>query len=194
MYATLRLIATFAFALLMTSVGRANDDANTASLFDGKTLEQWTVLRCDAKVQDGAILLKGGNGVVQTEQQYANFVFECEWKTLKADKWDSGIYFRYTSIPANRPWPDRYQVNLGEGMEGNLVGFKEAENRVEVKPHAWNQFVLTVKGDTAELKVNGKQAWRAKGLKTLKGFIALQAEVPLGGQFLFRNIRITKLP
>ena len=62
-----------------------------------------------------------------------------------------------------------------------------------VKPGDWNQFKLTVKGEKAELEINGKPAWKGEGLQGPKeGFIALQAEVPGGGQFRFRNIYITK--
>jgi hypothetical protein len=78
-------------------------------------------------------------------------------------------------------------------MEGDLVGFEKAVNRVPVQPRRWNRFELTVKGSTAALKVNEKPAWRADGIEIRRGYIALQAEVPGGGQFLFRNIRLTEL-
>jgi hypothetical protein len=166
--------------------------ADAHLLFDGKSLDQWDVRSCTAVVQDGAILLKAGNGLVQTKQQYSDFIFECEWKTLESDGWDSGIYFRYSTIPKGRPWPEKYQVNLRKGMEGDLVGFEKAVNRIPVQPRRWNRFELTVKGSTAALKVNGKPAWRADGIEIRRGYIALQAEVPGGGQFLFRNIRLTE--
>jgi hypothetical protein len=162
-------------------------------LFDGKTLDNWDVITCEATVQDGAILLKSGNGLVQTRKRYADFVFEYEWKALKPERWDSGVYFRYDEVPAGRPWPNKYQVNLQKGREGDLVNFKDGVNPVDLDPHAWNQFELTVKGTTAALKVNGKEAWKVDGIKTPSGFIALQSEVPGGGQFLFRNIRISEL-
>ncbi len=163
------------------------------SLFDGKTLQGWDVLTCEAEVQDNAILLKGGNGLVQAKKQYGDFVLEFEWKALKPDGWDSGIYFRYTEVPKGRPWPNKYQVNLRKGMEGDLVGFPKGKNKVALKPGQWNRFQLTVKGAVAALQVNGKEAWKVDGIKTAKGFIALQAEIPGGGQFLFRNIRIKEL-
>jgi len=40
--------------------------AEPVSLFDGRTLDGWNVIGCEAVVQDGAILLKAGNGLVQT--------------------------------------------------------------------------------------------------------------------------------
>jgi hypothetical protein len=162
-------------------------------LFDGKTLDNWDVITCEATVQDNAILLKSGNGLVQTKKRYADFVFEYEWKALKPERWDSGVYFRYDEVPAGRPWPNKYQVNLLAGKEGDLVGFKDGVNKIALKAGEWNHFELTVKGTTAALKVNGKDAWKVDGIGKPSGFISLQSEVPGGGQFLFRNIRITEL-
>ncbi len=164
------------------------------SLFNGKDLDGWTVLNCEAVVQDGALLLKEGNGLVQTEKQYADFVLDFEWKALNKKMWDSGVYFRYTSVPEGRPWPRKYQVNLRKGMEGNVGGMKKATSTGLVKPGQWNRFQLTVRGTTLALEINGKPAWKADGLEVPKGYIALQAETPGGGQFLFRNVRIKVLP
>jgi len=162
------------------------------ALFDGKTLKGWTVLKCQAEVQKGNMLIKGGNGLVQTEKKYGDFVLEFECKALKDDNWDSGIYFRYDKVPANRPWPGRYQVNLCKGVEGNVARVQGAVSKGLYKAGQWNSFKLTVEGTKLSLEMNGKPAWKATGLAGPKeGFIAVQAEVPNGGQFLFRNIYIT---
>ncbi len=170
--------------------------AERASLFDGKTLKGWTVLKCEAEVDNGEILIKAGNGLVQTEKKYGDFVLEVEWKALRQDKYDSGIYFRYDEkmLPANRPWPPRYQANLLKGQEGNVAGIKggKSERKDLIKPGDWNKFKLTVQGEKVELEINGQPAWKGEGLQGPKeGFISLQAEVPGGGQFRFRNIFIT---
>lgn len=178
-------------ALHLTLAVRA---AEPVVLFDGKSLDQWDVIGCEAVVKDGAILIQAGNGLVQTKKQYANYVFECEWKTLHPDKWDSGIYFLYQEVPPGRPWPQRYQVNLRKEMEGELVGSPQGKNPIPVSAHEWTRFELTVQGSSAALKVNGREAWKVNGLESGTGHIALQAEVPGGGQFLFRDIRITELP
>jgi len=164
------------------------------SLFDGKTLEGWDVLTCKAEVNKGDLLITAGNGLVQTKGQYKDFVLEFDWKNLDAKFWDSGVYFRYTDVPTGRPWPGRYQANLRKGMEGNVGGIKGAVSTGLVKPSEWNKFKLTVKGANIALEINGKPAWKATGLKFIeKGYIALQAEVPQGGQHRFRNIFITEL-
>jgi hypothetical protein len=167
------------------------------SLFDGKTLKGWTVLKCEAEVDNGEILIKAGNGLVQSQQKYGDFVLELDWKALKQDKYDSGIYFRYdeTMMSDKSPWPPRYQSNLRQGDEGNVAGVKGAKSdRTDlIKPGDWNHFKLTVRGAKVELEINGTSAWKGEGLAGPKeGFIALQAEVPGGGQFRFRNIYLTK--
>ena len=172
----------------------AADVAGRVPLFDGKALNGWDVIKCEAVVQDGSILIKDGNGVVQTKKKYGDFVLEFEWKSLKPDKWDSGVYFRYDSIPEGKEWPARYQVNLRQGDEANVGGLKGATSQGLFKNGAWNTFKLTVRGTAVEMEVNGKPAWKADGLEGPKdGFICLQAEVPGGGQCLFRNLYITEL-
>ncbi len=171
----------------------AADEGKRTSLFDGKSLDGWDVIKCEAVVQDGNILIKSGNGVVQTKGKYGDFVLEFEWKSLKDDKWDSGVYFRYDSIAENQAWPARYQVNLRKGDEGNVDGLKGAKSQGLFRNGEWNSFKLTVRGTAAEVEINGKPAWKADGLEgPREGFICLQAEVPGGGQCLFRNIHITE--
>jgi hypothetical protein len=163
------------------------------TLFDGKSLDGWKVIGCEAEVKDGAIFLKAGNGVVRTEKQYTDFVIEYEWKALKADDWDSGLYFRCDDPPPGAPWPKMYQANLRKGMEGNVEELPAARSKGLVKDGQWNTIRLSVIGERARLRINGQRAWTADGVKTPTGYIALQAEIPGGGQFLFRNIRIMEL-
>ena len=169
-------------------------EVRSVALFDGKTLDGWDVLKCEAEVKDGAILLKSGDGIVQTKEQYADYVLELEWKALNVDAfYDSGVYIRYTEIPKNAPWPRNYQLNLTRGQEGNIPGNKAASSKGLVQEGEWNRFKVTAKGATVALEINGKPAWEVDGIQSPKGYIGLQAEVPRGGQFLFRNIRLTKL-
>ena len=164
------------------------------ALFDGKTLNGWTVLKCEATVDNGEILIAKGNGLVQTEKKYGDFVLEFEWKPLKDKKWDSGVYFRYDTVPQGRPWPARYQANLMQGQEGNISDLPAAKSQGLIKAGQWNQFKLTVRGTKAALAINGTPAWEADGLgEPAEGYIALQAEVPGGGQHRFRNIYLTEL-
>lgn len=179
---------------LLTASCQLFDSQKAVSLFNGKTLDGWTVIKCEAVVDNGEILLKAGNGLVQTEKQYTDFIFEFECKALREGKWDSGVYFRYNTVPENRPWPRRYQVNMMKGLEGNISDLPDAKSEGLVTPGQWNRFKLTVQATKASLEINGQPAWTADGLENpAPGYIALQAEVPGGGQFRFRNIYITEL-
>ncbi|MCF7973999.1 MAG: DUF1080 domain-containing protein [Phycisphaerae bacterium] len=188
------MIAALALLTSCAPLNSKGGGPKRVALFDGQTLNGWTVLKCEATVDGGDILIQSGNGLIQTEQQYGNFVLEFEWKALRDNKWDSGVYFRYDSVPENRPWPARYQANLLQGQEGNVASLKEARSTGLIKAGQWNQFKLTVSGTKASLILNGQKAWEADGLEGPEtGFIALQAEVPGGGQHRFRNIYLTRL-
>jgi hypothetical protein len=164
--------------------------AEPEAIFDGKTLDGWKVVGCEAEVQDGAILIKAGNGIVYPDRRFGDFGLDVEWKALSKDNWDSGIYFRCELPEKGKPWPSRWQANLFKGQEGNVGGLKGATSTGLVKDGEWNRFKLTVVGSKAALEINGKPAWEADGIEEKDGYICLQAEVPGGGQFLFRNIRI----
>lgn len=165
------------------------------ALFDGQTLNGWHVTGSQAVVDDGAILLKSGDGFVRTDHRYGDFVLELDWKAERDKAWDSGIYIRCELPAGERPWPARYQINLLQGHEGDLLGLKgkNAKSTGLVKPGEWNHFKLTVIGDTAALEINGKPAWKTDGLEAPSGYIGFQSEVDGGGQFRFRNIQVTEL-
>ncbi len=187
-------VALFVVAGLSVSlwVDYVHAEEAAKDIFDGKTLDGWQVLKCEAEVVDGCMLMKAGNGVVATEKQYADYVLELEWKALADDNWDSGIYIRCPLPAEDRPWPERYQVNLRKGEEGALPGVASTITDL-CKAGEWNHFKLTVKGSTASLVINGENAWTYDQIQQPEGYICLQAEVPMGGQFLFRNIRLQEL-
>jgi hypothetical protein len=189
----LLLIANLSLAQNTPAPKAAQKAERWVSLFDGKSLAGWQVTGCEAVVQDGVLLLKSGNGLVRTQNTYRDFILEIEWKALKSDKWDSGVFFRCGLPPSDKPWPKTYQANLRKGMEGDVSDLPTAHSEGLTKPGDWNRFRLTVVGATAALEINGKPAWKADGVKTPTGYIALQAEIPGGGQFLFRNIRVCEL-
>ncbi len=185
MAAAVCLLSGFAIA--------ADEKGKAVELFDGKTLKGWKIINCEVEARDGAMLLKSGNGVVRPEKAFKDFVLDLEWKALKPDNWDSGIYIRCKDPAGSFPWPRVWQVNLRKGDEGNIQELKDARSKGLIKAGEWNKFKLTVVGTKAELEINGQPAWKADGIKDPEGFISIQAEVPGGGQFLYRNIRIEEL-
>src|SRR5438046_3129378 len=91
------LIAGFYAVVFPTSVLAQNDRPAvvTQSLFDGETLQGWTVHN-DAQiaVEEKLLVLKAGNGWLRSDLTYGDFVLHIEWKALKEADYDSGIYIR----------------------------------------------------------------------------------------------------
>lgn len=162
-------------------------------LYDGHGLEQWIVTGCQAAEHDGKLVLESGNGFVRALERYGDFVLELEWRALKPSGYDSGILIRAELPQGDAPWPSRYQINLKQGQEGNLLKVPGGTSMGLVKHGEWNHFKLTAVGSRAELEINGQPAWKTDGLPTAAGYLGLQSEVPEGGQFEFRNIYITEL-
>ena len=126
------------------------------------------------------------------EKIYGDFVLELEWKAVKKEQYDSGVFIRAVP-PPERPRGPSEPGQSPPGLMGNIQQYKGAVARTDlVKPGDWNHFRLVVVGKTAELLINGKQAWKIDNLTPASGLIGLQCEVPGGGQFLFRNIRISE--
>ena len=122
---TFLLVATLLLPSMLFAEDAQKVDEKWVSLFDGKTLDGWRVEKCQAEVQDGCIFLKGGNGWVRHEKSYGDFVLELEWKAVKKDKYDSGVFIR--AVPAGKaPWPGRNQINLRQDLLGNIQQYKGA--------------------------------------------------------------------
>ena len=188
------LTILFAGLSLFSSTLFAADKPVTRSLFDGKTLNGWTIENdCKVKVKDGMMLLAAGNGWLRSNNTYRDFKFHIEMKALKKEKYDAGIYIR--TLPGTKPFPRKsYQANLLQGKEGNIGNLKGASSKGLIKPAGqWNVFDITVIGETVEMTINGKKAYKVGGIKIPVGYIGIQVEVPGGGQFLVRNIKVTEL-
>jgi hypothetical protein len=164
-----------------------------SSLFNGRDLDGWQVAGCQPTVEDGLLVLGGPDGWLHTNEKHGDFILELDWRARKTSDYDSGIYIRASDPVAGQPFPKRYQINLKQGDEGNLLGLKGGTSTGLIKPGEWNHFKITVLGDRAELEINGQLAWKATGLEDAEGYIGLQSEVPLGGQFEFRNVELTDL-
>lgn len=192
------VLPLLALAALVASAacepGKADDAAKAEPIFNGKDLSGWVVTGCEAGVEDGLLVIKSGDGFVRYDKELGDFELEIEWKALREKDYDSGIYFRSAlALPEGRAWPDKYQINLKDGDEGNLIGSKTGRSTGLIKRGEWNAFKLRVAGKTAELHINGKPAWKADGIEPASGYVGIQVEVPGGGQFQFRNIKLKTL-
>ena len=98
-----------------------------AALFNGRDLDGWQVTLCEAVVENGLLVLKSGDGFVRTNERHGDFILELDWRARRAANFDSGIYIRADLPAAGKPWPARYQINLKQGGEGNLLGINPRE-------------------------------------------------------------------
>ena len=178
---------------LASASALADESGYRAKLSGGPTLDTWVVTGCDVGVEDGVIRLRGGDGFVRTLERHGDFELQLDWRALRESNYDSGIYVRADLPPEGKPWPTRYQINLKQGGEGNLLGLSGAQSKGLIKPGEWNHFKITVRGNTAALEINGQPAWKASGLENADGYIGLQSEVDGGGQFEFKNIELVDL-
>jgi len=162
-------------------------------LFDGSSLDGWTVENgCQVEVRDGQLLLKAGNGWLRSHWTFADFKLHLEWKALQARRFDAGVYLR--AGRAGRPFPKRgYQVNMLQGQVGTVIGIPDGKASGLARPAGeWNTFDIELVGDRIRTHVNGRLAYEARGLKIACGHLGLQVEVPQGGQFLVRNLRVVE--
>jgi hypothetical protein len=185
---------TVLFVLLasLSPAGLCFAEGFTRQLFNGRDLEGWHISNCEAGVENGHLVLKSGNGFVRSDHRYGDFTLELQWRARQEKDYDSGIYFRAELPMGPRPWPTRYQINLLQGQEGNVTTVPAAKSTGLIKAGEWNQFKLTVIGSQASLEINGTPAWQVDNIEAASGYIGFQAEVPKGGQFEFRDIRLTE--
>jgi len=143
----------------LTPVGAGDSPARdgvTIPLFDGSTLQGWTVVNeAQVTAKDGVLLLKDGNGWLRSDLQYRDFLLHVEWKALKESKYDAGIYVRAGA--EGKPFPKvGHQVNLLEGKEGNIGNIPGAVTTGLIKHGDWNTFDILCVGDKVQVTVNGK--------------------------------------
>lgn len=189
------LTAVVVFTNVQLSVAGDPQTAGfTTNLFDGKSLQGWTVMNdCQIGVDQESILLKGGNGWLRSDLTYGDFTMHIEWKAEKAADYDSGIYVRTGPKGKDFPKPS-YQINLLQGHEGEVKSIPGATPPGGmIKAGAWNAFDITAVGNTLAVAINGKPAYKVPGLKQARGYVGIQCEVIKGGKFRFRNITITEL-
>lgn len=199
MNATPKLIVlTAASFLLVAASVRAGDkpdadnEAGFVSLFDGKSLEGWTIMNGGKfTAEDGVIKLNGGRGWLRSNKQYTDFVLRFEVRWLKP-KQDSGIFLRASEEGSN--WPNRrYEVQCQNSERvAKIFGAKEDRN-IELATSLlkdvgeWQTYEIRCIGKQLEVIFNGKLVNTSDALEVRSGYIGLQGE---GGVLEFRHLRI----
>lgn len=197
-------------AVLGASTAQA---ADWVSLFDGKTLQGWSVDPAHAKnfsVKEGAILADGASGWLKSERAYANFRLRFQFRFVTPDgSSNGGVFVRTpantnfargwpgnsfelevrdmtTSRALSPPWMGQF-LRLGSAPEGGAWFDSDLASRAFKKTGEWQSGEIVADGDRLIGFINGKQVSSADGVSNLDGYIGLQAEV---GALEYRAIEI----
>ena len=183
-------------------------------LFNGKDLSGWKIFP-DKKSEfavtpAGEISIKNGNGQLETEGQYQDFVLELEVKT-NGRGLNSGVFFR--SIPGE--FTQGYECQIQNAFKNGdrtqpvdcgTGGFYRRQNAREVVANdlEWFRMTLVATGPHMATWVNGRQVsdWvdtrspdanPRKGLRLEAGTLSLQGHDPTT-DLLFRGLEIAEVP
>ncbi len=188
--------------LSLFAAGALADANGWTSLFDGKTLNGWKVEgKATWRVEDGAIVGRqgpgGGSGDLFTEQQWADFELEAEWKM----KWpgNSGVWFRRSKARTGYQADFLDQPSHPGVLSGSLYCMGKAfiaENRdaSTFDKTGWNRLRIRAVGDDLTVELNGKQVVKVRdNAFPGPGSVGIQAHAGehFGGmEVRVRNIRL----
>lgn len=161
-----------------------NKEEGFEPLFDGKSFDGWKVNDSTPqswKIEDGLLILTGGNKHLFTEREFGDFIVRFQWRPLKKG-YNSGFFIR--------GWN---QIQMAQGGAGMLFGSETAKRVPELHkpPGQWNEWQVTCVGSKLSLEVNGKPAWEIDDFKPLRGPLGFEAE---GHSIELRKLRVKQLP
>lgn len=184
--------------LLLIAGGGAAPEEGWIELFDGTTLDGWTVRGGTAtyRVEDGAIVGRTAEGSPNTflcKGDFADFELEAE---VKCDpRLNSGFQVRSHVYAKDDPDPkqrERAGVVYGpqvevarretgtagriydEGRRGRWLGEIAEEGKDAFVDDGWNRYRIVVQGDRYRTWVNGKPCADLRDAEDARGFIGLQ--------------------
>lgn len=199
-------------------------------LFNGANLDGWTNVNTSpttwtvGKDEAGTpVIVCSGTptGVLRTDRQYRNFVFEMEYSHRKPGG-NAGLFVWSDAICARGvPFTRSIEVQVMDGVESRLPDGRlrytsqgdifsiHGASMVPDRAHpegwerclpsedrvkgapAWNHYRVIGVDGTIKLEVNGKEVSGGKDIKPRQGYICLESE---GSPVWFRNLRIKMLP
>jgi hypothetical protein len=183
----------FGLALLLAS---AWGQAGSIALFNGQNLDGWKAEGGIAwTVTDQAIVASGsGDGFLVTENEYRDFQLSVEfWVDATTN---SGIFIRCRDRSRIHPetcyelniWDDHPQQDMRTGAV--VMHVMPPLARVETKGR-WNNYEITAKGASIEVKVNGVTTAVLQAAESSAGPIALQHWG--SGTVKFRKVELREL-
>ncbi|MDO4575455.1 MAG: DUF1080 domain-containing protein [Planctomycetia bacterium] len=208
---------TLTLLFLAASTGAFAQEEGFVSLFDGKTLNGWSIKGGQATyhVEDGTIVgvctpNTPMNTFLCTDKEYGNFILKLEFKVLQPG--NSGVQFRSHARPAgDRQSVFGYQCEIAEypamckiydegrrGFKHGRVFLPSDEKAAEeafktYKKGEWNEIEIQCVGPSIRTWFNGVPVTNIFDPVELSGFIGLQIHAGKSGKMAWRNLRIKDL-
>jgi hypothetical protein len=217
MKAWLKIAAGLVLWVLLAPVAAVSQETGFVSLFDGKTLNGWTLLGKEGEgyLVAGGVLIcpPGGGGNLFAGKEYGNFILRFEFKLLEGS--NNGLAIRSPLKTGSVAYEgmelqiiddnaERYKDIQPWQKHGSLYHVFPAKTGHLRKPGQWNQQEVTVQGRLVKVVLNGHTILDANldavadqeilakhpGLQRKSGHIGfLGHDEPIE----FRNIRIREL-
>lgn len=193
-------IAALVAGFTLSSSAGELPEVETKPIFNGKDLSGWKAPEDNIwwLVKDEVLEVRSGpkkkGGILWTENEYEDFVFECEFRFGEGTV-DSGIHVRNQ---------DQIQIGISGSLKRDMTaspyipgkGYPvEAEGVAELlKADDWNHLVIKVVGKNYTTYLNGKKVmtYDSDSAK-LKGPIGIQLHGNRDMAIDYRNIKVAEL-
>ena len=187
----------------------AVDDSGFTPLFDGKTLNGWTIhgTKSGWSIQPGGILRNDAsagnhNWIYYDQKTFKNFILKLEWKV--APNGNSGVFLR--AKKGDAPWATGAEVQISNAPRdnshctGSLYGLAAVNPRPDERADVWHSYEINCVGNRYTVIADGvtcvqsTDANKALLARPLEGYIGLQDAHQKAPSYIeYRNIRIKEL-
>lgn len=133
-------------------------------------------------------MIEGGTGDISITGGDKSYRFKAEAEERPAGK-KPGWYWKEGAASREFAPGQRLLWSAKDPNWENVLGFR-GKNDVEKPVKEWNKLVVTMKGDTMTVELNGATLTKATNLSVTKGKVQIQSE---GSEVLFRKIILTPL-
>ena len=187
----------------------AADETGFTPLFDGKTLNGWTIHGTESgwSIQPGGILRNDAsvgnhNWIYYDQKTFKNFILKLEWKV--APNGNSGVFLR--AKKGDAPWATGAEVQISNAPRdnnhctGSLYGLAAVNPRPDERADVWHSYEIHCVGNRYTVIADGvtcvqsTDANKALLARPLDGYIGLQDAHQKAPSYIeYRNIRIKEL-
>ena len=138
-------------------------------LFDGSTLERWTVIPRDEpsggwRVEDDVLLVEGRPGNLATSDEFGDFELRLDWKL--GELGNSGVFYRFAG--AGNPVAAAIEYQLADNARtasqqhanrraGSAYGLYAPSGDLSRPPGQWNTLRVVAHGPRVEHWLNGRK-------------------------------------